>query len=172
MRAAARMIAVLMGVSGSGKTAIGTLLAERTGSVFADADDYHPKTNKEKMAAGHPLDDADREPWLQILNGVLRGWHDNGTSGVMACSALKVKYRETLQSGMPAGTVTFCLLEVSRELLERRMAERHHEFMNPALLDSQLATLETPQGALVVKNDRSPDEVVDEIMKKIAEGKS
>lgn len=161
------MIVVLMGVSGSGKTTIGTLLAERAGAVFADADDFHPDANKAKMAAGHPLDDADREPWLQILNGVLRGWHDNGSKGVMACSALKVKYRETLADGMPGGAVTFCLLELSREMLEKRMAARHHEFMNPALLDSQLATLEAPEGALVVENDHAPAEVVDEILRRL-----
>ena len=161
------MIVVLMGVSGSGKTTIGTLLAQRAAAVFADADDFHPQANKDKMAAGHPLDDADREPWLEILNGVLRNWHDNATSGVMACSALKAKYREILASGMPTGAVTFCLLELSREVLEKRMAGRHHEFMNPALLDSQLATLEKPEGALMVKNDRSPDEVVDEILKEL-----
>lgn len=166
------MIVVLMGVSGSGKTTLGTLLAERSGALFADADDFHPVANKEKMAAGHPLNDADRQPWLEILNGVLRGWHDNGTSGVMACSALKAKYRETLKGGMPEGAVTFCLLEVPREVLERRMAERHHEFMNPALLESQFATLETPEGAMVVKNDRELGEVVDEMMKRIAEGNS
>ena len=162
------MIVVLMGVSGSGKTTIGTLLAEKAGAVFADADDYHTEANKAKMAAGHPLDDADRKPWLEILNGVLRSWHDHGTKAVMACSALKVIYRETLASGMSEGVITFCLLELSREMLEKRMAGRHHEFMNPALLDSQLATLEAPEGALVVKNDRPPSEVVDDILQGIA----
>jgi gluconokinase len=161
------MILVLMGVSGSGKTTIGELLAERESAVFADADDFHPAANKAKMAAGHALDDADRQPWLEILNGVLRGWHDNGTNGVMACSALKVKYRETLSSGMPEGAVKFCLLELSREMLEQRMAQRHHEFMNPNLLSSQLATLEAPTGALMVKNDRAPGDVVEEIIEKI-----
>jgi gluconokinase len=86
----------------------------------------------------------------------------------MACSALKEKYRETLSSGMPEEAVTFCLLELSREMLEKRLAERHHEFMNPKLLDTQLATLEEPEGAIVVRNDRAPDEVVDEILRRIA----
>ena len=162
------MIVVLMGVSGSGKTTIGTLLAQRSGAVFADADDYHPQANKEKMAAGHALDDADRQPWLETLNGVLRGWYASGTSGVMACSALKESYRTTLADGMPVGTVTFCLLELSREMLEKRLTERHHEFMSTKLLDSQLATLEAPKDALVVKNDREPEAVVDEILRRIS----
>jgi gluconokinase len=161
------MIVVLMGVSGAGKTTIGTLLAERAGAVFADADDYHPAKNKIKMAAGVPLDDEDREPWLETLNGVLRGWFAAGASGVLACSALKARYRTTLAAGMPEGAVTFCLLEASRALLAQRLEGRHHEFMTPKLLESQLATLEAPEGALVVENDRAPEAVVAEILEKI-----
>jgi gluconokinase len=160
------MIVVLMGVSGAGKTTIGTLLAERAGAVFADADDYHPAANKQKMAAGIPLSDRDRQPWLETLNGVLRGWFAEGKSGVLACSALKEAYRETLAAGMPTGTVTFCLLEVSRAELQRRLESRHHEYMSPTLLDSQLATLEAPNAALVVENDRPADEVVSEILRR------
>ncbi len=161
------MIVVLMGVSGSGKTTIGTLLAQRTGTTFADADDYHPAANKAKMAAGHPLDDTDRQPWLEALNGVLRGWYGGAGSGVLACSALKARYRETLEVGMPAGTVRFVLLDGSKALFAERMAERHHEFMNPALLDSQFATLEAPAEAVRVVNDRAPGVVVDEIVAKL-----
>ena len=90
------MIVVLMGVTGSGKSTIGALLAERTGAVFADADDYHPLANKEKMASGHPLNDDDRQPWLETLNGLMRGWLAAGKNGVLACSALKESYRATL----------------------------------------------------------------------------
>ena len=101
------MIVVLMGVSGSGKTTIGTLLAERAGVVFADADDYHPQANKVKMASGQALNDIDRAPWLDRLNALLREWHEAGLGGVLACSALKESYRETLGAGMAAGAVQF-----------------------------------------------------------------
>jgi gluconokinase len=161
------MIVVLMGVSGSGKTTIGSLLAERMGAVFADADDYHPAANKQKMAAGIPLTDEDRAPWLATLNGVLRGWFAEGRSGVLACSALKEAYRDTLAERMPQGAVRFCLLEVPRAELERRLAERHHEYMSPKLLESQLATLEPPKDALVVENDRPADAVVAEILQRL-----
>jgi gluconokinase len=163
------MIVVLMGVSGSGKTTIGILLAERTGAIFADADDYHPAANKQKMAAGIPLTDEDRAPWLETLNGVVRGWFAAGKSGVLACSALKVKYRDTLAHGMPSGAVTFCLLELSRAELEQRLAKRHHEYMSPNLLESQLATLELPTDALVVVNDRPEDVVVTEILNELGQ---
>lgn len=162
------MIVVLMGVSGSGKTTIGTVLAERVGALFADGDDYHPPSNKQKMAAGQPLTDADRQPWLETLNGLLRGWFESSQSGVLACSALKESYRTMLASGMPEKTVTFCLLHASKDLLAKRLAERHHEFMSPQLLDSQLATLELPADALIVENDRTPNEVADEILAAIA----
>lgn len=165
------MIVVLMGVTGSGKTTIGTLLAERSGSTFADADDYHPQANKDKMAAGHPLNDEDRQPWLETLNRLLLGWYREGKSGVLACSALKAAYRTTLAAGMPKDTVSFVLLDGSRELLAERLAARKHEYMNPKLLDSQLATLELPADALRVVNDKTPDEVVSEILARLSPAK-
>jgi gluconokinase len=158
------MIVVLMGVTGSGKTTIGMLLAERTGAEFADADDYHPLANKQKMAAGHALNDEDRQPWLETLNRLLQGWFGAGKSGVLACSALKAAYRTTLSGGLPHGAVTFVFLDAPKELLAERLAARTHEYMNPKLLDSQLATLEPPTDALRVVNDRSPDEIVSQIL--------
>jgi gluconokinase len=166
------MIVVLMGVSGSGKTTIGTLLAERVSAVFADADDYHPLANKQKMAEGHPLNDEDRQPWLEALNRLLQEWFAEGKSGVLACSALKASYRTTLQVGMPKGAVSFVVLEASKEMLAARLAERKHEFMSAKLLESQLATLEIPSDAVRVLNDRSPKETVDQILAQILLGKS
>jgi len=161
------MIVVLMGVSGSGKTTIGTLLARRTGTTFADADDYHPQANKQKMAAGHPLNDEDRAPWLETLNGLLRQWYSSGSGGVLACSALKEKYRETLAHGMPHGAIKFVLLDGSKEMIAERLAKRNHEFMNSALLDSQFATLEPPSDALCIVNDKAPEKIVDEILAQV-----
>jgi gluconokinase len=163
------MIVVLMGVSGSGKTTIGTVLAERLGTVFADADDYHPAANKAKMASGQPLNDDDRQPWLEELNRVMRGWFA-GSGGVLACSALKAKYRETLAAGMPAGAVTFVLLDGDPAMIAERMEHRPGHFMNPKLLESQLATLEPPKDAIRVVNDKAPEVVVEEILGKIGKG--
>jgi gluconokinase len=161
------LLAVLMGVSGSGKTTLGTLLANRTGATFADADDFHSAANKAKMADGIPLTDEDRQPWLETLNGVLRAWLAAGQSGVLACSALKERYRETLAAGMPEGAVQFVILDGSKEMIAERLAARHHEYMTGKLLDSQLRTLERPKGAICVVNDRTPAEVADEILSKL-----
>ena len=163
------MVVVLMGVTGSGKTTIGTLLAKRAGTVFADADDDHPLANKQKMAAGHALNDEDRQPWLEELNRLLVGWFKAGKSGVLACSALKARYRTTLTAGMPADAVTFVLLDGSEEMLADRLAKRKHEYMNPKLLESQLATLEMPENALRIVNDRTPDEVVSQILSQVSQ---
>lgn len=158
---------VVMGVSGSGKTTIGTLLAQRIGATFADADDYHSEANKAKMHAGTPLTDADRAPWLQTLNGVLRGWAEGGQRGVLACSALKASYRTTLGAGIAPSKLAFIFLDLSKEALQARLAARQHSYMNPALLDSQLATLEAPADAVRVVNDRTPTQVVGEILEKV-----
>jgi gluconokinase len=163
------MIVVLMGVSGSGKTTIGTLLSERMHTVFADADDYHSAANKMKMAAGHPLDDQDRQPWLETLNSLLLEWFRAGKGGVLACSALKDVYRKTLVRGLPQSAFAFVWLDGSKELIAERLAERKNHYMNPGLLDSQFAALEPPADSLRIVNDRPPEEVVSEIMKHLTE---
>lgn len=159
-------IFVVMGVSGSGKTTIGTLLAQRTGAVFADADDYHSTENKDKMRAGIPLTDEDRAPWLQTLNGVLRGWADTGSKGVLACSALKASYRDTLSAGIKPGVLAFVWLDGSPAMIQQRLEARKGTYMNPKLLGSQFATLEAPKDALHLVNDKAPNAVVDEVLSK------
>lgn len=161
------MIVVVMGVSGSGKTTIGKLLAERMGWIFADADDYFCPTSKQKMADGHPLNDADRVPWLLALNALLRGWDEKGSNGVLACSALKAKYHETLEAGIPPTHIQFIFLDGPKELIAKRLATRKHEYMNPMLLDSQLATLERPTDAFRIVNDRPPEQIVDHLLENV-----
>jgi gluconokinase len=163
------MILVLMGVSGSGKTTIGTLLAQRTGWTFADADDYHPLANKQKMASGQPLNDDDRAPWLKILNTLILKWQAEGTGGILACSALKASYRDTLASGVTPGTIHFVFLDGSEELIAQRLAGRSHEFMNPKLLQSQMATLERPQGAIHVSIDQPEEKIVEQVLASISQ---
>ena len=165
------MIVVLMGVSGSGKTTIGELLARRTLATFADADDYHSPANKAKMAAGTSLTDEDREPWLESLNRLMLSWSQAGTNGILACSALKARYRETLFASLPRGVGQLVFLDGSKEMIATRLVARHHEFMNPALLESQMQTLEVPHDAIRIVNDKTPDQVVDEIIEKLGKGK-
>jgi gluconokinase len=138
------VIVIVMGVSGSGKTTIGEALAARLGWRYLDADDYHPPANVAKMAAGTPLQDADRWPWLQKINLVLRGQKD----AVLGCSALKDAYRQRLTAGLQDFRIVY--LRGSFELLSKRAAERKHRFMPASLLKSQFETLEPPRGAIEV----------------------
>jgi gluconokinase len=138
------MIVIVMGVSGSGKSYLAARLAAATGWPFAEADDYHSDANKARMHAGIPMTDADRAPWLDALHNVLLGWHLAGAPGILTCSALKATYRERLSDGLPEAR--FIWLDPPHEVLVGRMANRRDHFMPPALLDSQLATLEPPAG--------------------------
>ena len=153
------MIVLLMGVSGSGKTTIGELVAKRLGWRFIDADDHHPAANVAKMAAGIPLQDEDRWPWLDTLNGLLRAERD----AVIACSALKEAYRRRLLKGVDGSCVVY--LEGSKALIAARVAARKHRYMPASLLDSQFATLEPPAQALRVDVSAPIEKNVEMIVK-------
>ena len=156
------MIVLVMGVSGSGKTTIGERVAQRLGWRFIEGDDYHPRKNVEKMAAGVPLDDADRQPWLEAINKALLSEQD----AVLACSALKDRYRATLFAGIRDFRIAY--LHGSRELLARRVAGRKHRYMPASLLDSQLATLEPPREAIALDVSAGVDECVEAIVREVA----
>ena len=131
-------LVVVMGVSGVGKSTVGAAIAARLGVKFADADDLHPASNVEKMAAGTPLTDADRWPWLDLVGQALADAGDDGL--VVACSALKRSYRDAIRAAAPA--VRFVHLVVPRTVLGDRVASRPGHFMPASLVDSQLKTLE------------------------------
>jgi gluconokinase len=160
------MVIVLMGVSGSGKTTVGERLAEALGGQFFEGDAYHPPANVEKMHAGTPLDDADREPWLAILSREIGHWLDEGTTAILACSALKQSYRDVLKAGR-AG-VHFVHLDGDEALIRRRLGQRQGHYMPPSLLASQLATLESPGDALTIDIGQSPAAIVAHVLEAIA----
>jgi gluconokinase len=138
------VILIVAGVSGSGKTTVGALVAGRLHWRFADADSFHPQANVEKMRAGEPLTDEDRMPWLQAIGQWMDDLLATGQSGVITCSALKRSYRDQLLAGRPA---TLVFLDVSPEVLLQRVSSRPEHFFPEKLLGSQLATLETPSPA-------------------------
>ncbi|MBI0379413.1 gluconokinase [Streptomyces albiflaviniger] len=137
----APQVVVVMGVSGTGKTTVGPLLAEELGVPYAEADDFHPPANIAKMSAGIPLDDDDRRPWLDAIGAWAHPHAEGG--GVVSCSALKRMYRDRLRSAAPG--IVFLHLTGDRELIAERMKERKGHFFSGDLLDSQLATLEPLQ---------------------------
>ncbi|MCP3136236.1 gluconokinase [Pyxidicoccus xibeiensis] len=152
------MVVIVMGVSGAGKTTVGRALAEALGWRFVDADDLHPKANVEKMAAGVPLTDEDRWPWLAAIRQVMADALARGEDLVLANSALKKAYRDRL--AVDPERVRFVYLDAPREVLAHRLSQRQGHFMPPSLLDSQLATLEPPLHALIVDVTPPPPEVV------------
>jgi gluconokinase len=156
---------VVMGVSGSGKSSVASVLASRTGGLFLDADHFHPPANKAKMADGIPLTDEDRWPWLERLNRELKSHAETGRPIYLACSALRQAYRDRLSAGLP--TLRFIYLQGTKELIRRRMLSRENHFMPPALLDSQFATLEEPADAIVVQIIDPLPVIVDNVLKQI-----
>ena len=154
-------IIYIMGVAGSGKTTIGKLLSFQTGFPFFDADDLHPAGNKQKMKAGNPLDDKDRQPWLHKLN-VLAIEQSKLKGAIIACSALKKKYRDVLALGISKPNWIF--LEGSYEIIYQRMQKREDHFMPPGLLRSQFENLEVPADAFMVNINNDPAKIVEMIM--------
>ena len=159
---------IVMGVSGCGKSTVGKMLAERLGWDFYDGDDFHPPDNIAKMAADIPLDDADRAPWLARLHDLIAQCLDDRHPGVLACSALKHKYRQILLAGNP--DTQFVYLKGDYETILRRLSSRHNHYMKAEMLKSQFADLEEPADALVVDVRLSPDQIVESILHEAALG--
>ena len=158
------MVVILMGVTGSGKTTVGKLLANDVGWGYFDADDFHPPANVEKMRIGVPLDDADRTPWLETLRNLIRSCLDHGENAVLACSALKESYRGFL---LIDESVKLIYLKGDYGLIQERLNKRRGHYMNPKLLDSQFDTLEEPGGDLEIDVSSSPEEIVKIIKRRL-----
>ena len=159
------MIIVLMGVTGSGKSTVGKLLASQLGWKFFEGDDFHSPKNIEKLRRGEPLNDAERRPWLEAIREVIRTAIDHGENAVIACSALKQSYRKLLQT---REQVSFVYLKASMALVQDRLKNRVGHFMNPDLVQSQFDTLEEPEQALQVDAALSPAEIVQLIRNKLS----
>ncbi|MEO0912861.1 MAG: gluconokinase [Pseudomonadota bacterium] len=160
---------VVMGVSGCGKTAIGTAFAAEIGGHFIDGDDLHPPENVAKMARGAPLTDADREPWLRRVAEALK---EAEPPIVIGCSALRRIYRDWIRAGA-GGPVTFLHLAGTREVIAERMGAREGHFMPLSLLDSQFATLEPPgpdEAAITVDIDQTPEAIVAALVSALVDG--
>lgn len=164
------MIIIVMGVSGSGKSRIGALLAERLGCSFADGDAFHSSANREKMAAGIGLTDADRGPWLAAIRDAIKARLLAGETAVFACSSLKRAYRDLLRSAAPGADIKFVYLQGSPDLLRVRLSTRGAHFFDASLLQSQLDTLEAPddEEALTCAIDLTPATIVDSVVSWLA----
>jgi len=156
---------IVMGVSGSGKTSVGKLLAEQLGWEFYDADDFHPPENVAKMANGMPLSDSDRAPWLAVLNKLISASLKANRPGVLACSALKEWYRQQLMDGNDGVQIVY--LKGSYDLIWSRMEKRTNHYMKPHMLKSQFDTLEEPNDALTTNISMPIDEIVQAILKQL-----
>ena len=158
------MVVVVMGVTGAGKTTVGSLLAQQMGWEFKDADQFHPPANIEKMSHGIPLDDADRAPWLAAMHDAILRWLANGENVVLACSALKRSYREILCMDP---RVKLIYLKGSIELISERVRERQGHYAKADLVSSQFADLEEPEGAITEDVSHTPEEIVTEARKRL-----
>ena len=158
------MIVIVMGVVGAGKTTVGSMLAAELGWQFADADDFHPPANVQKIRSGTALTDADRAPWLELLRKAVAEWGAAKTNVVLACSALKSSYRQELNADLE---VRFVYLKGSAPLIAERLHERHGHFAGESILASQLADLEEPQSAIVADIRQTPSEIVNSIRKQL-----
>jgi len=157
------MVLVVSGVAGSGKTTIGRMLAERLGVPYAEADDFHSEANRLRMAAGLPMSDQDRQPWLERISSWIGERMAAGEGGVVTCSALKRSYRDRL--GRPGVKLVF--LKVDRAIIESRLAARRGHFFPAELADTQFETLQEPgpdEDVLVVDGSLPPEEVVSQIL--------
>lgn len=152
------MILVLMGVSGSGKTTVGQILARELGRPFYDGDGFHPPANIARMRAGLPLTEEHRRTWLDVLAVLVLRLDDEDTPAIVACSALKAGYRDRLREASPA--VRFVYLRGTYELIRERLVARRGHFFEPALLDSQFAALEEPAGVPVIDVEQPPNAVI------------
>ena len=157
------MIIVIMGVTASGKTTIGTRASKRFGWPFYDADEFHPPENIAKMSRGEPLTDDDRDPWLKALNAKMMEEERAGRSAIFGCSALKARYRDVLRDGL--SKVWFVFLKGDPEVLQARLDHRRGHFMPRTMLPSQIAALEEPEPgeALILDASKPPNDLVDEI---------
>ena len=162
---------VVMGVSGSGKTTVGELLARRLSARFIEGDELHPQSNVEKMAAGIPLDDADRKPWLEMIGRTLAEAKNEAV--VIACSALKKSYRDVIRSHDP--TAQFVLLDGPEKLIRERLQGRRGHFMPPSLLQSQFDTLEplaADEAGFVLDIAATPEEIVRQTAVRLGQAKA
>ena len=158
------VIIIVMGVVGSGKTTIGSLLAQQLAWEFVDADSFHPRSNIEKMSRGIPLTDVDRLPWLQSIHDAMVRWRAEHKNVVLACSALKHSYRKMLRIGPE---VKFIYLKAESHIIEQRLQSRHGHFATAELLASQLADLEEPRDAIAVNIDPPPEDIVAVIRRRL-----
>jgi gluconokinase len=159
------MVAIVIGVTGAGKTTVGHAFAEALGWEFHDGDELHSEASKRKMHLGIALDDADRAPWLAALRKLIQSMVSEGRNGVIACSALKQSYRDEIVVDPKLVKVVY--LKGSKEIIAERLRARTGHFMNPDLLQSQFDTLEEPRDAIVVDISEAPEAIVNEIRSRL-----